>query len=211
MIDIVIISELFGFLFFSMVLLLYVRKPKSVKFTFNLIQLYKDIYTAVPDNEKLESYNIVKSLFINIVAGFLSLTISLYINTYNYNDDKNDIETNTNVNKIIKKYKSANAESALSNINSKIQSNDEIWEKLKEFKEILQFGALILCLLFMFTWPEYREDYFFANVLIDFSISTLAFGFVTAITFIDTNNFIFASSYVGFSFILLAIAFWIKK
>ncbi len=196
----------------SVSVLISVRKPRNVAFTFNLFELFKRIENSTNDEEKLESHNLVRSLFINIVAGFLSVIIMLSVNTSFYSGDLKDIEKAPLVNQIINKYNADNKIDAINIINSKIEDNEKDWQRLAEPIMVISIGGSILLVLFIITlFKDQEVENLYPNIFIELSTCLLAFGVFTGIFFLDVNSYIFAIILSGCSFITMAIAFLFKR
>lgn len=196
----------------SSAILIFVRIPKDVEFTFNPFELNKRLNAVITPEERLESHNMVRSIFINIFAGFLTVTLMLSINTYFYNCDLKDIEKKESIDMILHKYEVFNKDDAINIINSKIDNNKKDWERLNESNTAIKILAFILFSGFILvSYKDRKVKNIFQNMIIELSICIIAFGVFTAVIFLDVNSYIFAVSASCISFLLMAIAFMCRR
>lgn len=169
-------------------------------------------------SQRLESYNHVRSIFINILAGFVASILLFNFNLSFYKNDITELSNSAIKTHIFNKYQNYNEFKLINDINHKIVHNESNLASLKKNSIYIYVLLIILGSSFIYTIyedlkkdPKVSKKKLFGNMLNEFSICILAYGLFLSIVFEDINNYIFAISISILSFLLMALGFFIKK
>lgn len=202
---------IYSFLLVIFILIIILRVDFQNK---NIFKALKDAVAESTKDEKKDSYAFVRSATINILAGAICAVAFFNLTIYLYERDLNNIKEKDMQQKIMIKYSDEHHKFILKDITDKIKKEKKEYENnLNDLNKsvTLVFVSIFFVIAYFFATMNDKSLTFFEIVkdtASEFLICSLAYAFLLAILFTDSNSYISATIISGVSLLLIGV---IKK